>query len=474
MGFVAPEPLPFDPAEFRTRPRQERIRKQVDMWANDGIGVPGVVIVIYVLKVLLVYIGLGLTIVGLTSGLGAPWTVGDWWNEPILWQKAVLWLVFLEVIGLGGAWGPLWGQFRLVPEALVNWVKPGTFRCPPWKRVPLSAGHTRSRLDVAGYLALLASLLVALFADGTTTSNLSKVIPGAEAGLVRPGLLIAPIVLLLVLGLRDKLIFLAARSEQYLPALVFFVAFHDNVTDMIIAAKMLIVCVWLGAAVSKFGVHFWHVIPVMVSNTPWMRSKRIKHKQYRSYPDDMRPSRLTAFAAHSGGTAIELGTPLLLLFTTNKTVAIVAIVGIVSMHLFILSTVPMAVPLEWNVLFIFLAIFLFGDHGSWEGYALYDISSPWLAIGLGALLVTGPIVGNLRPDRVSFLVSMRQYSGNWATGMFAFAPGAELKPTARSRSPRRLSWCSSRRSTTRTPPTSCSTSSSRCAQCTARAVERCR
>ena len=38
-----------------------------------------------------------------------------------------------------------------------------------------------------------------------------------------------------------------------------------------------------------------------------------------------------------------------------------------------------------------------------------------------------PVLGNLRPDLVSFLPSMRQYAGNWATGMWAFAPGAEEK-----------------------------------------------
>jgi hypothetical protein len=37
------------------------------------------------------------------------------------------------------------------------------------------------------------------------------------------------------------------------------------------------------------------------------------------------------------------------------------------------------------------------------------------------------VLGNLRPDKVSFLASLRQYAGNWATAMFAFAPGAELK-----------------------------------------------
>jgi hypothetical protein len=49
-----------------------------------------------------------------------------------------------------------------------------------------------------------------------------------------------------------------------------------------------------------------------------------------------------------------------------------------------------------------------------------------LAVTAGGLLLF-PVLGNLRPDLVSFLPSMRQYAGNWAAGMWALAPGAEEK-----------------------------------------------
>ena len=48
-----------------------------------------------------------------------------------------------------------------------------------------------------------------------------------------------------------------------------------------------------------------------------------------------------------------------------------------------------------------------------------------MAIVAGLLFF--PVLGNLRPDLVSFLPSMRQYAGNWASAMWAFAPGAESK-----------------------------------------------
>jgi hypothetical protein len=51
--------------------------------------------------------------------------------------------------------------------------------------------------------------------------------------------------------------------------------------------------------------------------------------------------------------------------------------------------------------------------------------------GLLALTLAGalffPVLGNLRPDLVSFLPSLRQYAGNWATATWWFAPGAEAK-----------------------------------------------
>jgi len=73
------------------------------------------------------------------------------------------------------------------------------------------------------------------------------------------GVTAAYIVLLVVAGLRDKTVFLAARGEQYLPALLFFTILPF--VDMIIALTLLIVVVWVSAGVSKFGRHFANVVP---------------------------------------------------------------------------------------------------------------------------------------------------------------------------------------------------------------------
>ncbi len=55
------------------------------------------------------------------------------------------------------------------------------------------------------------------------------------------------------------------------------------------------------------------------------------------------------------------------------------------------------------------------------------MSSVWLTVVVVAAFLFYPILGNFRPDKVSFLPSMRQYAGNWASAVWAFAPGAEAK-----------------------------------------------
>ena len=71
--------------------------------------------------------------------------------------------------------------------------------------------------------------------------------------------------------------------------------------DMIIALKLLIVVVWVGAGLSKFGKHFSNVVPPMVSNSPSMPFKWIKRAHYRDFPRDLRPSRVADFMAHVAG-----------------------------------------------------------------------------------------------------------------------------------------------------------------------------
>ena len=423
MGFTKPHLPDFDPDAFLRKPLMERVRILGAEWAENGFGAPRMVHTIYIMKLVLFAIG-GITVATATSGLPAFWHVADWWNQPIVYQKVILWTVLLESIGIAGSWGPLAGKLKPMTGGILFWARPGTIRLRPWKWVPFTKGDRRNWFDIALYLALLVSVAVALLSPGVHSDSLSKAVPGNTSGLVNPALLVAPMALLILIGLRDKTIFLAARAEQYFPALFFFSVLPF--VNMIIALKMLIVAVWVGAGFSKFGSHFSNVIPPMVSNTIFM-PKWVRRAHYRDFGRDMRPSRLADFMAHVNGTTVEIIAPLVLFFSTNKWVTLVAALFMVGFHMFIISTFPLVVPLEWNVVFGYTTIFLFLGFPNANGYAPWNMTPPWLALVIAAALLFYPVLGNLRPDKVSFLPSLRQYAGNWASALWTFAPGAEAK-----------------------------------------------
>lgn len=425
MGFTTGEFPPVDPGPFLEQPLRTRMQTLAVHWGEYGFGSPKMIPTTYVAKVILLYIVAGTAIITQTSGVGPFWDIGGWWDQPIVWQKLVLWTALLEAIGLAGSWGPIAGKFKPMTGGITFWARPGTIRLRPWKRVPFTDGDVRTPLDALMYLLLLSALVVAVLAGGSDNAELTAARPEITSGLLDPLFFVIPAVLLVLIGLRDKTIFLAARSEQYLPAMIIFATL--GFTDMIISGKILICIVWIGAGISKFGHHFSNVVPPMVSNSPCIPSLRFKRAQYRNFPADLRPSKVATLLAHVGGSAVEIVTPIVLLTSTNSTVTMVAVVLMVIFHLFIISTFPLAVPLEWNVLFSFLTVFLFVGHPNADGFAVWDVSSIPLAALIVAALVAMPILGNLRPDLVSFLPSMRQYAGNWASALWAFAPGAEEK-----------------------------------------------
>lgn len=425
MGFKEGNFPPVDVETFLGRPLQERVKTLALHWVDYGFGSPKMIPTIYIVKVLFLYILGGAAVATWTSGVGPFWDVAQWWNVPIVYQKLIVWTMLLEALGLAGSWGPIAGKFKPMTGGVLFWARPGTIRLRPWRRVPFTGGDARTVFDVGLYLAFLASLVLAIALPGVANASLSAALPQDTSGLINPALLVAPIVLAVLCGLRDKTVFLAARGEQYLPALVFFAVLPF--VDMIVAAKLLIVVVWVGAGVSKFGRHFTNVIPPMISNTPWILSKTIKRLHYRNFPHDIRASHTAGLVAHVLGSTVEIAAPIVLLFSTNRMVTLAAAVLMVCFHLFIFSTFPLAVPLEWNALFAYLTVFLFMGFPAWDGYAVTDMSSPWLAVGVVVGLAFFPVLGNVRPDLVSFLPSMRQYAGNWASALWAFAPGAEAK-----------------------------------------------
>lgn len=432
MGFTTGKFPPVDPETFLDKPLFERTKALALHWVDYGFGSPKMIPTTYVVKLLVLYIGVGLSLVTLTSGVGMPWEVTSWWAEPIVYQKLVIWTMLLESIGVAGSWGPIAGKFKPMTGGILFWARPGTIRMPPWPgKVPGTRGDSRTPLDVALYLALLLSLAVGVVLPGRPHPGLSEVLPGNDTGLVAPVAALVPIVLVVLVGLRDKTIFIAARAEQYGPALVAFALLPvlpgNGFVDMILLLKLLIVSVWIGAGVSKFGVHFANVVPPMVSNSPCVPTRFLRRLNYRDFPRDIRPSPVAKTLAHVGGTTVEIVTPLVLIFSTNTTVTLLGVALMVVFHLFITSTFPLAVPLEWNLLFAYGAVVLFLGFPAGDGYALADAGSVWLVLAALVALFFFPVLGNLRPDLVAFTPAMRQYAGNWASALWAFQPGCEEK-----------------------------------------------
>jgi hypothetical protein len=416
MGFINPTPPPFEYQEWKQRPHLERIKVLAQDWAVNGFGTPTFVYLLYILK-LVIYAGGGLLLISATTaGWGGLGNLGDWWTEPIVFQKAVIWTMLWEVLGLGAGSLPLTLRFSPMIGGLLYWLRPGTTRLPPWpERVPLTHGTRRTLFDVAVYAGLIAAALNLLLSDGidATTVTAGRLDP------VAVGVLLA---LLVLLGLRDKVPFLAARAEIYGNLAIIFLF---PLTNMVVAAQLVFVCIWWGAASSKLNRHFPFVVTVMISNTPWNRWRAAKRRLYRDHPEDLRPSSMGALAAHLG-TAMEFTLPLILLVSQGGVVGTIAVAGMVIFHLHILSTFPLAVPLEWNIFMVFGLLFLFGHYGATSFSTLDD---PLLLAILAVTCVGLPVLGNFRPDLVSFLPSMRYYAGNWATSQWLFRKqgGAEAK-----------------------------------------------
>jgi hypothetical protein len=175
----------------------------------------------------------------------------------------------------------------------------------------------------------------------------------------------------------------------------------------------------MGAGFSKFNHGFSSTVSIMVQNTPWMIFKNFRRKTIKSFPDDLRPSKTTHLLAHIGGTTCELVMPLVLLFSPWGWATWIAILSIWALHTFIISTIPLAVPLEWNVYFMFCVAFLFAGFHSSNGYSVADMDPTLLVIVVAAAL--SPIIlGAFKPQYVSFLVGMKQYAGNWAATTWSF------------------------------------------------------
>ncbi|MFN8226840.1 MAG: DUF3556 domain-containing protein [Mycobacterium sp.] len=417
MGFLKPELPVVDFERWSRGTWEQKLRPMARHWAEVGFGTPVVLHLFYVLKILLYILGAWLVVLT-TRGIDGFTAVAQWGAEPIVFQKVVLYTMLFEVIGLGCGFGPLNNRYLPPMGSILYWLRPNTIRLPPWPtRVPFTRGDNREPVDVLLYAALLVLLVVALFSDGTGP----RPALGTQVGVLPMCWIWAILGVLALAGLRDKVIFLAARGEVYASFTVAFL-FAGFGVDTIIAAKLVCLAIWVGAATSKLNKHFPFVISTMMSNSPVVRPRALKRLFFERFPDDLRPGRLARIVAHFS-TAIEMLIPLALFFFHGGWPTAIAAIVMVVFHLGILTAIPMGVPLEWNVFMIFSVLALFVGHAA---VGITDLSTPWPVV-LFAVLVCSVTLGNLFPRKVSFLPGMRYYAGNWDSSLWCIKPSASEK-----------------------------------------------
>jgi hypothetical protein len=394
MKLFEPEPLPFDPLVWIQKPFAERARMSCEAWAMQGYGVPLGIYAFYAFKVGL-YVWAWCFFCSFTPGFGSLANFASWGLQPIAFEKAVLWSMLFEALGMGCGSGPLTARYLPPIGGALYFLRPKTTKLPLFPNLPLVGGTQRSWFDVLLYAAFILCVLHALTAAAPARGDL-----------------IAIAILVPVLGVCDRTLFLCCRGEHYWTTCVCFVL-ADN---FIPAAKDVQLALWFWAGFSKLNHHFPSVVCVMTSNSPLTRFAALRRCMYRDYPHDLRPSRIAQVAAHMG-IVLELGVPLLMLLAPGGWSLRIAMVMMLMLHGYITSNVPMGVPIEWNIMVAYGAFALFWSHPDVSPFA---ISSPVLAGFLLLMLIIVPLLGNLFPSKISFLPSMRYYAGNWAYGVWLF------------------------------------------------------
>jgi hypothetical protein len=398
--FLRPLAPPYDPLEWAKKPFPEKSRMVCEAWAMQGYGTPSAIYLVYALKIAL-YVGGWMFFCGFTPGMGGIADIASWWLRPEAFQKAILFSLLFEGLGIGAGSGPLTGRYVPPFGGALYFLRPGTTKLPLFEGAPIIGGLRRSWLDVVLYAANVALVIAALVA------------PAPPRAIV-----VAIAVLVAALGVLDKTIFLSARGEHYWTTIMVFAL----ASDFVPGAKAVHSALWFWAGFSKLNHHFPAVVGVMTSNSPITRFAWMKRLMYKKYPADLAPSKLAIYSAHAG-TALEFAVPIVLWCGRGGVVTTIGLALMLLLHAFITSNVPMGVPLEWNVMMVYGGFFLFWKHAA---VTLAEATAPVIALLL-VMCVALPLLGNLRPAKIPFLLAMRYYAGNWAYSVWFFRHDSHRK-----------------------------------------------
>lgn len=356
---------PYPASEVLAKPFPERMRLICRMWAAQTAATPISVVAIYWIKYALVFVGGWAFFCSFSRSQTDLLSIGSWAFSAIAFQKAIVWALFYESMGLGCSSGPMNARFWPPIGGFLHFLRPGTTKLPLFPGLPIVGGIRRTWLDVALYAANMLLLLRALVA------------PELSLELVLP-----PFILIPILGVTDKTLFLAARAEHFWLVLACLTFGAEG--DVWIAGAMIVWCfIWFWAATSKLNHHFPSVIMVMMNQGPFFPAL-LKKRLFVSYPDDLRPSKMATWMAHMG-TATEMMIPFALLSSENTTLTAVILFVMFGFHGFIALNSPSGMPVEWNIVMVYGGIFLFGFNPDTSVLSIGD--APLLAAFLAVFLV---------------------------------------------------------------------------------------
>jgi len=218
MGYRTAELPPVELDEFGKMPFFERMKMLQLHWVQYGFGTPKQTINFYVWKIFF-YALFGLIICGaFTKGLEFD-NIAGWWDEPILYQKLMVWTILLEILGLAATCGPLAFHFDPPIGGVLYWWQNDTIRVPPYpNHVPFTKGNRRTPWDTGLYKLIVFWLVMMLFLSGEQVDGL----PTGSAGVMPQWALVTYCCLIVLMGFRALAGEFTSRQHDGITAAAFY------------------------------------------------------------------------------------------------------------------------------------------------------------------------------------------------------------------------------------------------------------
>jgi hypothetical protein len=356
------------------------------------------------------------------TGKGGEWyLLGDLFSLGNI-KRFILYNVFHGVTGFGATCGPLGAKDKLGHGAMMyHCTTRGTLASPLFPAVVRIFQKTpakRGPLGVAAYVCYCLALVWGIIFP----TFISMYIINATY---------------FVACIFDFNIFFASRGEHY-GYHMFCLMFPDWLAGCQWSQAMM----WIMCGFSKLGPWFKYVIQVLVQDGAWTPfvNPLFMSRLFRKDHDggDYNPSLFARLLSHCGCLG-EWVFPLCCMAVPGTIVNQVGVFGMILYHAIIWLTLPAASVFEWQYYTQIMTYLLYGTaaynfnvlnhciHDFGIGFGMGIPYSPTLRVFLVIVLIVIPVIGQINPKLVPFMMAFRQYAGNWRTGWWIVSKEAKTK-----------------------------------------------